>query len=54
MSKSLPIGNMKKAENVQLTEEDRQRAREIWDDAEKMLALVDLIFGFEPSRLPPS
>lgn len=52
--KFIPPINMKKAESVQLTDEDRERASQIWEDAEKMLQLVDLIFGFDQDRLPPS
>jgi len=51
---SVSNGNIKTGESVKLTEEDRKDAARIWEDAEAMLRLVDIIFGFEPDKYPPS
>ena len=40
--------------NDTLTQEDFLEAKRLEGDVEFMLRLVDLIFGFEPDRLPPS
>ena len=42
-----PLSNINTPENV-------NRADSIEGDPEKMLDLIDLIFGFTESRLPPS
>ena len=47
-----PLINIKTAESV--NEEDFLEAKRLEGDAEFMLRLVDLIFGFEKDRLPPS
>ena len=51
-----PYRNNKKEESVNeaLTPEDFLEAKRLEGDVEFMLRLVDLIFGFEPDRLPPS
>ncbi len=51
-----PYRNNKNAESVNeaLTPEDFLEAKRLEGDVEFMLRLVDLIFGFEPDRLPPS
>lgn len=49
-----PCRNNKNDESVNLTHEDVEEAERLEDDPELMLRLVDLIFGWEPSRLPPS
>lgn len=51
-----PYRNNKNEESVNeaLTPEDFQEAKRLEGDVEFMLRLVDLIFGFEPDRLPPS
>lgn len=49
-----PCRNNKNDESVNLTPEDVQEAERLEDDPELMLRLVDLIFGWEPSRWPPS
>ena len=51
-----PYRNNKNEESVNeaLTPEDFLEAKRLEGDVEFMLCLVDLIFGFEPDRLPPS
>ena len=51
-----PYRNNKNEESVNeaLTPEDFLEAKRLEGDVEFMLRLVDLIFGFEPGRLPPS
>lgn len=51
-----PYRNNKNEESVNevLTPEDFLEAKRLEGDVEFMLRLVDLIFGFEPDRLPPS
>ena len=49
MKKPLPI-NINDAENVIL----RQEAERIENNPAKMLDLIDMIFGLEPSKYPPS
>ena len=51
-----PYRNNKNDESVNeaLTPEDFLEAKRLEGDVEFMLRLVDLIFGFEPDRLPPS
>ena len=49
MKKPSPI-NINDAENVIL----RQEADRIEGNPWKMLDLIDLIFGFEPPKFPPS
>ena len=51
MKDTLPI-NIKRQEIV--NEATRADADRIEGDPEKMLALIDLIFGFEPDKFPPS
>ena len=48
--KTLPINN-ETAEDVKRFSQEADR---IALDPDKMLALVDLIFGFQEDRLPPS
>lgn len=51
-----PYRNNKNAESVNdaLKPDDFLEAKHLEGDVEFMLRLVDLIFGFEPDRLPPS
>lgn len=51
-----PYRNNKNAESVNdaLKPDDLLEAKRLEGDVEFMLRLVDLIFGFEPDRLPPS
>lgn len=51
-----PYRNNKNEESVNeaLTPEDFLESKRLEGDVEFMLRLVDLIFGFEPDRLPPS
>lgn len=51
-----PYRNNKNEESVNdtLKPDDFLEAKRLEGDAEFMLRLVDLIFGFEPDRLPPS
>jgi len=51
-----PYRNNKNEESVNeaLTPDDFLEAKRLEGDVEFMLRLVDLIFGFEPDRLPPS
>lgn len=51
-----PHINNKTAKNVNdaLNPEDFLEAKRLEGDAEFMLRLVDLIFGFEKDRFPPS
>lgn len=51
-----PYRNNKNEESVNeaLTPEDFLEAKRLEGDVEFMLRLVDLIFGFEPDRFPPS
>ena len=51
-----PYRNNKNEESVNeaLTPEDFLEAKRLEGDVEFMLRLVDLSFGFEPDRLPPS
>ena len=51
MKDSSPI-NINRAEIV--NEATRADADRIEGDPEKMLALIDLIFGFAPDKFPPS
>ena len=51
MPKSHSILNINEADFVN---QHAQEADRIEDSPEAMLALVDLIFGFEPEHLPPS
>ena len=53
-SDAFPLINNKTGESVNLPAEDVERARALWEDADFMLRLVDLIFMGEPDRLPPS
>ena len=50
----VPDINNKTGESVNLLPEEVERARALWEDADFMLRLVDLIFMGEPDRLPPS
>lgn len=51
-----PYRNNKKEESVNdaLKPDDFLEAKRLEGDVEFMLRFVDLIFGFEPDRLPPS
>lgn len=51
-----PYRNNKNEESVNdtLTPEDFLEAKRLEGDAEFMLRLVDLIFGFDGDRFPPS
>lgn len=51
-----PYRNNKNAESVNdaLKPDDFLEAKRLEEDAEFMLRLVDLIFGFEKDRFPPS
>ena len=51
-----PYRNNKNEESVNdaLEPDDFLEAKRLEGDVEFMLRLVDLIFGFEPDRLPPS
>lgn len=53
-SDAFPLINNKTGESVNLPPEEVERARALWEDADFMLRLVDLIFMGEPDRLPPS
>lgn len=56
LEKVHPSINNKNAESVNdaLKPDDFLEAKRLEGDVEFMLRLVDLIFGFEPDRLPPS
>lgn len=48
------MGNIKTFENVNIPPEEVERAEALMDNPAAMLRLIDIIFGFEESRLPPS
>lgn len=54
MKKPYLMGNIKPTESVNITEDDMEEAERIEGNPDLMLRLVDLIFGFEPDKLPPS
>lgn len=51
MKKTPSLVNINPPENVNITQEDRERAARIEESPELMLYLVDMIFGFDYSRI---
>lgn len=51
---SLPLINIETAESVNLKPDDFLEAKRLEGDVDFMLRLVDLIFGFQDDKFPPS
>lgn len=51
MKKTPSLVNITPPENVNISPEDRERAARIEESPELMLYLVDMIFGFDYSRV---